>query len=158
MSHLKILMTLKMKIMEITKMDYDMMSTGEKIQFLYDKLNRIKPGCFKDYKESNKPMGDFWVNLKDAEGYDWNTYDCEDFLVTFSTSNPNNSSYSADADSYTVAYPHDFYEGAPNQGKHWLCGNHVDRPNWFTTHNINEGAIWVKPIIIHPVKDEEDDE
>ena len=71
------------------KTDYERMTTPEKVQYLYEKLNNLKPECLervdgkpmKAPKKVRKPLGDFWVNLKDAEDYNWYTYSYEDFVV-----------------------------------------------------------------------------
>lgn len=134
------------------KTDYERMTTPEKVQYLYEKLNKVKPECF--VEEPNQPLGDFWVCLKDAKKYDWEEYTYDDFLVSrWGFSDPNMVNRSCNVDGHIVGYPND--DGKPNYSKvsSWSFCCTQKTPDWFTQENIDNGRIWVKPIIVHKKKD-----
>lgn len=128
-------------------MDYERMTTGEKIQFLYDKLNRVKPECF--VEEPTQPLGDFWVCLKDADNYYWSEYAYEDFVIGLWGCDANRVRHSGSAENRNVGYPKEFYEASPNKTEHWSFGSGKPIPEWFTQENIDNGRIWVKPLCVH---------
>ena len=144
-------------------MDYERMSTGEKIQFLYDKLNRVKPECFEEVEapkapKARKPLGDFWVNLKDAKEYKWYEYSYEDFVMGIWYINPNNSHYSGSTNDRAVGFPAIDSDVIPDDPDQWSFGASEEEHEWFTEENIKEGLIWVKPLMVHADDDDEDED
>ena len=134
-------------------MDYERMTTGEKIQFLYDKLNRVKPECF--VEEPNQPLGDFWVCLKEAKKYDFLEYAYDDFVIGSWYSDPNKANRSCNTDDHTIGYPNNDDTPSFNKIEDWAFGCTRKAPDWFTQENLDEGHIWVKPVVVHKKKSAE---
>lgn len=152
------MVVLKMLTMEITNMrdtdiNFEDFSDEEKFDYLYNMVNSIKPECFvDDVKDASKlkSLGDFWVNLKDAEEYYWGSYDCEDFVIGVWTTDPNKLYHSNSACERRVAYLSVPNCGSANCADDWYFSEYCgDRPEWFTQDAIDEGHIWVKPLIAH---------
>ena len=160
-----------MNLMEITKMentviDFEALSCEEKFDYLNEMLKRIKPECLervdgkpmKAPKKVRKPLGDFWVNLKDAEEYNWYTYSYEDFVVGLWYCDPNHSHYSASARDRGVAFPEIDKDVIPGDASQWTFGERGVKPEWFTDENIQEGNIWVKLLCVHADPEDFEDE
>ena len=152
------MVVLKMLTMEITNMrdtdiDFEDFSDEEKFDYLYKMLNSIKPECFADCARDAsklKSLGDFWVNLKDAEEYYWDSYDCEDFVVGVWTTDPNKLYHSNTTCERRVAYPSGLKCVSANCADDWAFSEYCEeRPEWFTQDAIDKGHIWVKPLIAH---------
>lgn len=152
------MVVLKMLIMEIIKMkdtdiDFEDFSDEEKFNYLYKMINSIKPECFADCARDAsklKSLGDFWVNLKDAEEYYWDSYAYEDFVMGVWTTDPNKLYRSNNACERRVAYLSGLNCGSANCADDWDFGDDCgDRPEWFTQDAIDKGHIWVKPLIAH---------
>ena len=146
--------------------DFELMNTPEKIQYLYEKLNKIKPECFIEESEEEhpvkcKPLGDFWVNLKDADEYYWSDYSYEDFVVGLWHSDPNLAHYSENACDRAVGFPAIDVDVIPKKPEQWDFGDNQEAPSWFNEDNIKEGNIWVKLLCVHAdpedYKKEDDD-
>ena len=135
------------------KTDYERMTTPEKVQYLYEKLNKLKPECF--VEEPNQPLGDFWINLKEANNYYWSEYFYEDFVVGLFEGDANKVRHSGAASSRNVAFPNQLYGASPDKVCHWDFGGGKPIPEWFNQENINNGKIWVKPICVHDVEPED---
>lgn len=144
------------------KTDYECMTTPEKVQYLYEKLNKIKPECFMEEEEPpkkiRKPLGDFWANLKDAEDYKWYPYSYEDFVVGLWYSDPNHSHYSCSTNDRAVGFPAIDSDVIPDHPKQWSFGASEEEHEWFTEENIKEGLIWVKPLMVHADDDDDEDD
>ena len=149
---------LKMQIMEITNMKdtdiyFEDFSNEEKFDYLYKMLNSIKPECFADCARDAsklKALGDFWVNLKDAEEYYWDSYEYEDFVMGVWTTDPNKLYRSNNACERRVAYLSGLNCGSANCADDWDFSEYFEeRPEWFTQDAIDKGHIWVKPLIAH---------
>ena len=139
--------------MENNTIDFEALSCEEKFDYLNEMLKRIKPECFKDEESTKvKPLGDFWVNLKDAKGYNWSKYSYEDFVIGLWSFDPNKANHSGSACDRNVGFPRNF-KGIPNETSHWDFGDGKEVPDWFTQSNINEGNIWVKPLFVHHKED-----
>lgn len=160
-----------MNLMEITKMentviDFEALSCEEKFDYLNEMLKRIKPECLervdgkpmKAPKKVRKPLGDFWVNLKDAEEYNWYTYSYEDFVVGLWYCDPNHSHYSDSAHDRGVAFPAIDKDVIPGDASQWTFGERGVKPEWFTDENIQEGNIWVKLLCVHADPEDFEDE
>lgn len=152
------MVVLKMLTMEITNMrdtdiDFEDFSDEEKFEYLYKMLNSIKPECFADCARDAsklKSLGDFWVNLKDAEEYYWDSYDYEDFVVGVWTTDPNKLYRSNNACERRVAYLSGLKCVSANCADDWDFIEYCEeRPEWFTQDAIDKGHIWVKPLIAH---------
>jgi hypothetical protein len=152
------MVVLKMLTMEITNMrdtdiDFEDFSDEEKFEYLYKMLNSIKPECFADCARDAsklKSLGDFWVNLKDAEEYYWDSYDYEDFVVGVWTTDPNKLYRSNNACERRVAYLSGLKCVSANCADDWAFSEYCEeRPEWFTQDAIDNGHIWVKPLIAH---------
>ena len=138
------------------KTDYERMTTPEKVQYLYEKLNNLKPECFKEEPPLvRQPVGDYWINLKDADDYYWGEYSYEDFVVGLFGCDANKVRHSGGAENRNVAFPKEFYEASPDKVCHWDFGGGKPIPEWFNQENINNGKIWVKPICVHDVEPED---
>ena len=139
--------------MENTVIDFESLSCKEKFEYLNKMLKRIKPECFNDEEPEKptelKPLGDFWINLKNAKEYIWDDYDYDDFVIGLWTYDPNKVRHSASACDRNVGFPKDFNDTVPNATDYWDFGGGKERPDWFTQANINEGHIWVKPLFVH---------
>lgn len=152
------MVVLKMQTMGITNMkdiniDFEDLSLEDKCMYLNEMLNRIKPECFKGETIQTpklKALGNFWVNLKDAEEYYWDSYAYEDFVMGVWTTDPNKLYRSNSVCERRVAYLGGLNCGSANCADDWdfddACG---DRPEWFTQDAIDKGKIWVKPLIAH---------
>ena len=150
--------------------DFEGLSIGEKfevIQNQFDTLqklvNKIKPECFMEEEEPpivRQPVGDYWINLKDADDYYWSEYSYEDFVVGLWYCDPNHSHYSGSACDRGVAFPAIDKDVIPGDASQWTFGERGVKPEWFTDENIQEGNIWVKLLCVHadPEDDEEDDD
>ena len=142
--------------------DFELMNTPEKIQYLYEKLNKIKPECFMEEEEPpvvRQPVGDYWINLKDANDYYWSEYSYEDFVVGLWYCDPNHSHYSGSACDRGVAFPAIDKDVIPGDASQWTFGKCDVKPKWFTDENIQEGNIWVKLLCVHDdTEDDEDDD
>ncbi len=136
--------------------DFELMNTPEKIQYLFEKLNEIKPECFKE--KTNQPLGDFWVNLKEADNFYWSEYAHEDFVVGLFGCDANKVRHSGSASSRNVAFPKEFYGDSPDKVCHWDFGGGKPIPEWFNQENIDRGKIWVKPICVHADDDEDEED
>lgn len=139
--------------MKYINIDFEDFSNEEKFDYLYKMINNIKPECFADcVRDASKlkALGDFWVNLKDAEEYYWDSYSYEDFVLGVWTTDPNNLYRSNNACERRVAYLSGIGCCSANCADDWDfsddCG---DRPEWFTQDAIDKGKIWVKPLITH---------
>lgn len=152
------MVVLKMLTMEITKMrdtdiDFEDFSDEEKFDYLYKMLNSIKPECFADCARDAsklKSLGDFWVNLKDAEEYYWDSYAYEDFVMGVWTTDPNKLYHSNSACERRVAYLSGLNCGSANCADDWDFSEYCEeRPEWFDQDAIDKGKIWVKPLIAH---------
>ena len=152
------MVVLKMLTMEIIKMkdiniDFEDFSDEEKFDYLYKMLNSIKPECFADCARDAsklKALGDFWVNLKDAEEYYWDSYNYEDFVMGVWTTDPNKLYHSNSACERRVAYLSGLNCGSANCADDWDFSEYCEeRPEWFDQDAIDKGKIWVKPLIAH---------
>lgn len=152
------MVVLKMLIMEITKMkdtiaDFYGFSEEEKFNYLYNMVKSIKPECFVDGVKDVaklKALGDFWVNLKDAEEYYWDSYAYEDFVMGVWTTDPNKLYHSNSACERRVAYLSGLNCGSANCADDWDFNEYCEeRPEWFDQDAIDKGKIWVKPLIAH---------
>ena len=152
------MVVLKMLTMEIIKMkdiniDFEDFSDEEKFDYLYKMLNSIKPECFADCARDAsklKALGDFWVNLKDAEEYYWDSYAYEDFVMGVWTTDPNKLYRSNSACERRVAYLSGLNCGSANCADDWDFSEYCEeRPEWFDQDAIDKGKIWVKPLIAH---------
>lgn len=152
------MVVLKMLTMEITNMrdtdiDFEDFSDEEKFDYLYKMLNSIKPECFADCARDAsklKSLGDFWVNLKDAEEYYWDSYDYEDFVMGVWTTDPNKLYRSNNACERRVAYLSGICGDSADCADDWDFSEYCEeRPEWFTQDAIDNGHIWVKPLIAH---------
>lgn len=123
------------------KTDYERMTTPEKVQYLYEKLNNLKPECFKE--EPNQPLGDFWVCLKDAKKYNWLEYAFDDFVIALMVTDPNKATRSCNTDDNE-----DF-----SKVESWKFGSTRKAPDWFTQTKLDSGYIWVKPVVALKKKD-----
>lgn len=146
--------------------DFEGLSIGEKfevIQNQFDTLqklvNKIKPECFMEEEEEppvvRQPVGDYWINLKDADDYYWSEYSYEDFVVGLFGCDANRVRHSGSASSRNVAFPKEFYGASPDKVCHWDFGGGKPIPEWFNQENIDRGKIWVKPLCIHEVEPED---
>lgn len=145
--------TLKMEItkMGITMVAFEKLSTDEKLAYIKEMLMCIKPDCF-DEGESKKEepkmaLGDFYVRLDKADKFDFNEYNCEDFIIKYAFEDPTHDKMSADADSYCILYPYIFEY--PTKADSWCCGSDWTKPEWFKQEMIDKGHIWVKPLVVH---------
>ena len=138
------------------KTDYECMTTPEKVQYLYEKLNKLKPECF--VEEPNQPLGDFWVNLKEADNFYWSEYAYEDFVVGLWYCDPNHSHYSGSACDRGVAFPAIDKDVIPGDASQWTFGERDVKPEWFTDENIQEGNIWVKLLCVHDASEDNEDD
>ena len=152
------MVVLKMLTMEIIKMkdiniDFEDFSDEEKFDYLYKMLNSIKPECFADCARDAsklKALGDFWVNLKDAEEYYWDSYNYEDFVMGVWTTDPNKLYHSNSVCERRVAYLSGLNCGSANCADDWDFSEYCEeRPEWFDQDAIDKGKIWVKPLIAH---------
>lgn len=132
--------------------DFELMNTPEKIQYLYEKLNKVKPECF--VEETNQPLGDFWVNLKDAKKYDWEEYAFDDFLIGHWGINPNEATRSCNTDDLSLGYPNTDGNKGFDDVNVWKFGATRNAPDWFTQTKLDKGYIWVKPVTVHPKKED----
>lgn len=142
------------------KTDYERMTTPEKVQYLYEKLNKIKPECFMEENEEEppvvrKPVGDFWVNLKEADNFYWGEYSYEDFVIGLFGCDANRVRHSGSVTNRSVAFPKEFYGASPDKTCHWSFGDGTPIPEWFSQENIDKGKIWVKPLCLHEVEPED---
>ena len=152
------MVVLKMLIMEITKMkkttvDFDGLSLEEKCYYLNEKLNSIKPECFKGGKNkpsSLKPLGNFWVNLKGAEEYSWDPYAYEDFVIGTWPTDPNKLCRSVCTEDRRVGFFSGLNGGSADCAYDWDFGDDCGEvPEWFTQSEIDKGHIWVQPLFVH---------
>ena len=152
------MVVLKMLTMGITNMrdtdiDFEDFSNEEKFDYLYKMINSIKPECFVDGVKDVaklKALGDFWVNLKDAEEYYWDSYSYEDFVMGVWTTDPNKLYHSNSACERRVAYLSGLNCGSANCADDWDFSEYCEeRPEWFDQDAIDKGKIWVKPLIAH---------
>lgn len=132
--------------------DFELMNTPEKIQYLYEKLNKLKPECFKE--DPIQLLGDFWVNLKDAKKYNWLEYAFDDFVIALMVSDPNKATRSCNTDDFSLGYPNIDEDNNFDKVDSWAFGATRNAPDWFTQGNLDRGSIWVKPIVVHPTKKE----
>lgn len=130
--------------------DFELMNTPEKIQYLYEKLNKIKPECFKE--EADQPLGDFWVNLKDAKKYNWLEYAFDDFLIAFLYTDPNKATRSCNTDDLTLGYPNTDDHTSFDKVDSWKFGATRKAPDFFTQENLDNDCLWVKPVVVHKKK------
>ena len=147
--------------------EFEALSCEDKFKYLHEMLKCIKPECLervdgkpmKAPKKVRKPLGDFWVNLKDAEDYNWYTYSYEDFVVGLWYCDPNHSHYSGSVCDRGVAFPAIDKDVIPGDASQWTFGERDVKPEWFTDENIQEGNIWVKLLCVHadPEDNEDDD-
>lgn len=147
--------------------DFEGLSIGEKFEVIQNHLdnliklvNRIKPECLVEEEEEElpierKPVGDFWVNLKEADNFYWGEYAYEDFVVGLFGCDANRVHRSGSASSRNVAFPKEFYEASPDKVCHWDFGDGKPIPEWFNQENIDRSKIWVKPLCIHEVEPED---
>lgn len=133
------------------KTDYERMTTPEKVQYLYEKLNNLKPECFKE--EPNQPLGDFWVNLKDAKKYDWEEYAFNDFMIALWCTDPNKATRSCNTDNLSLGYPDTDDNEDFSKVESWKFGSTRKAPDWFTQTKLDSGYIWVKPVVALKKKD-----
>lgn len=133
--------------------DFELMTTPEKVQYLYEKLNKLKPECF--VEETNKPLGDFWVNLKDAKKYNWLEYAFDDFLVALWCIDPSNVNRSCNTDDLSLCYPNTEGNKDFDKAESWSFGSIREIPDFFTQENLDRGFLWVKPVVVHKKKSAE---
>lgn len=131
--------------------DFKLMNTPEKIEYLFNKLNEIKPECFKE--KTNQPLGDFWVCLKDAKKYDIEAYGFDDFMVALWCIDPNKATRSCNTDDLSLGYPNMDNDAGFDKAEAWMFGANREIPDWFTQENLDRGFLWVKPVIVHPKKE-----
>ena len=152
------MIVLKLQTMGITNMrdtdiDFEDFSNEEKFDYLYKMINSIKPECFADCARDAsklKALGDFWVNLKYAEEYYWDSYSYEDFVMGVWTTDPNKLYHSNSACERRVAYLSGLNCGSANCADDWDFSEYCEeRPEWFDQDAIDKGKIWVKPLIAH---------
>lgn len=152
------MVVLKMLTTEITNMrdtdiNFEDFSDEEKFDYLYKMINSIKPECFADCARDAsklKSLGEFWVNLKDAKEYYWDSYNYEDFVMGVWTTDPNKLYRSNDACERRVAYLSGLNCGSANCADDWDFSEYCEkRPEWFDQDAIDKGKIWVKPLITH---------
>lgn len=152
------MVVLKMLTMEITNMkgntiEFEGFSEEEKFNYLYNVVKSIKPECFvggvNDVAKL-KALGDFWVNLKDAKEYYWDSYNYEDFVMGVWTTDPNKLYSSNSACERRVAYLSGLRCCSANCADDWDFSEYCEeRPEWFTQDALDKGKIWVKPLIAH---------
>lgn len=139
--------------MKDTDIDFEGFSDEEKFNYLYKMINSIKPECFADCARDAsklKALGDFWVNLKDAEEYYWDSYAYEDFVMGVWTTDPNKLYHSNNVFERRVGYLSELNCGSANCADDWDFSDDCrDSPEWFTQDAIDKGHIWVKPLIAH---------
>lgn len=147
--------------------EFEALSCEDKFKYLHEMLKCIKPECLervdveppKPPKKIRKPLGDFWVNLKDAEDYNWYPYSYEDFVVGLWYCDPNQSHYSGSACDRGVAFPAIDTDVIPNEPRQWTFGvRDTPKPEWFNEEHIRQGNIWVKPICVHADDDEDEED
>ena len=146
--------------------EFEAMDCEDKFKYLHEVLKSIKPECLervdgkpmKAPKKVRKPLGDFWVNLKDAKEYKWHEYFYEDFVMGIWYINPNNSHYSGSTNDRAVGFPAIDSGVIPDHPKQWSFGASEEEHEWFTEENIKEGLIWVKPLMVHADDDDEDED
>lgn len=146
--------------------EFEALSCEDKFKYLHEMLKCIKPECLervdveppKAPKKIRKPLGDFWVNLKDAEDYNWYTYSYEDFVVGLWYGDPNHSHYSGSACDRGVAFPVIDKDVIPGDASQWAFGERDVKPEWFTDENIQKGNIWVKLLCVHDASEDEEDD
>lgn len=146
--------------------EFEALSCEDKFKYLHEILKCIKPECLervdgkpmKAPKKVRKPLGDFWVNLKDAEDYNWYTYSYEDFVVGLWYCDPNHSHYSDSACDRGVAFPAIDKDVIPGDASQWTFGKCDVKPEWFTDEHIQEGNIWVKLLCVHDASEDEEDD
>lgn len=153
-----------MNLMETTKMednaiDFNALTCKEKLDYLFEVIQQLKPDCFEKaeavvglMKETKKEepkmaLGDFYVRLDKADKFDFNEYDCEDFIIKYDFEDPTHAKMSADADSYCILYP--YISDCSAKADSWCCGIDWTKPEWFKQEMIDKGRIWVKPIVVH---------
>lgn len=147
--------------------DFEGLSIGEKFEVIQNQLdnliklvNRIKPECLEEDEEEElpvvrQPLGDFWVNLKDADNYYWGDYSYEDFVIGLFGCDANRVRHSGSVTNRSVAFPKEFYGASPDKTCHWSFGDGTPIPEWFSQENIDKGKIWVKPLCLHEVEPED---
>ena len=146
--------------------DFEGLSIREKFEVIQNQfdtiqklVNKIKPECFMEEEEEpplvRQPVGDYWINLKDADDYYWGEYSYEDFVVGLFGCDANRVRHSGSVTNRSVAFPKEFY---PDKTCHWSFGDGTPIPKWFTQENINKGKIWVKPLMVHADDDDEDED
>ena len=147
--------------------EFEAMSCEDKFEYLHEVLKSIKPECLervdgkpmKAPKKVRKPLGDKWVNLKDAEDYKWYAYSYEDFVVGLWYCDPNHSHYSGSACDRGVAFPAIDKDIIPNEPLQWTFGDRDTlKPEWFNEENIQKGNIWVKLLCVHDASEDEEDD
>lgn len=146
--------------------EFEAMSCEDKFKYLHEILKCIKPKCLErvDVEPPKAPkmrkrLGESWINLKDAEQYNWYEYSYEDFVIALWYFDPNFSHYSGSACDRGVGFPAIDKDIIPNDPAQWTFGNRdTPKPEWFNEDNIKEGNIWVKLLCVHAdPEDNEDD-
>ena len=146
--------------------EFEALSCEDKLKYLHEMLKCIKPECLervgvehpKDPK-IRKRLGDFWVNLKDADQYNWLEYSYEDFVIGLWYSDPNLAHYSGSACDRSVGFPAIDVDVIPKKPEQWtFCDNTKEAHSWFNEANIKEGNIWVKLLCVHEDESEDDED
>lgn len=153
------------------KIDFKGLSIGEKLEVIQNQfeslqklVDKIKPECFIEESEEEPPverkrLGESWINLKDADQYNWYEYFYEDFVVGLWYCDPNFTHYSGSACDRAVGFPAIDKDVIPKEPDQWTFGDGREAPEWFNDDNIKEGNIWVKLLCVHAdPKDNEDDD
>ena len=147
--------------------EFEAMDCEDKFKYLHEMLKSIKPECLervdvkpvKAPKKIRKSLGDKWVNLKDADEYNWYEYSYEDFVVGLWYCDPNFTHYSGSACDRAVGFPALDKDVIPKEPARWTFSGNTETPEWFNQDNIQEGNIWVKLLCVHDdTEDDEDDD
>lgn len=146
--------------------EFEALSCEDKFKYLHEILKCIKPECLKrvDVEPPKAPkmrkrLGESWVNLKDAEQYNWYEYSYEYFVVGLWYCDPNFTHHSGSACDRAVGFPAIDKDVIPKEPARWTFSDNTETPEWFNQDNIQDGNIWVKPLCVHadPEDNEDDD-